>query len=239
MPFDHVQSTKEVIRHTLHIMGLSRALHVLRRQRGFQTEHLKGATTRARFQTIYRTGAWVHAVDQQARSGVGSETSATASIRTCLPPLLEKLGTKRLLDVGCGDWTWMRQTSLPCDYIGIDVVPEVVEANRVFQAPGVSFAELDAITDPLPQADTILCREVLFHLSLSDAQTVLAKTRRAARWLIATTDTRIWFNSDIPTGDFRIINLQRAPFLLPPPDLAICDEAISPGRLLAVWSCAG
>ena len=155
-----------------------------------------------------------------------------------LPKLVANLKCQRFLDVGCGDWNWMRNVDLPCEYIGIDIVPEIIAANRRGERAGISFDVVDSIVGPLPEADIALCREILFHLSFRDARATLANVRKAASWLIATTDTSIWFNSDIPTGDFRKINLQRHPYRFPKPQQIIIDDAVSKGRVLGLWKTA-
>jgi hypothetical protein len=95
---------------------------------------------------------------------------------------------------------------------------------------------LDATVDPLPPADTVLCREVIFHLSFRDISRLIENIRSAgASCLIATTDESIKFNADIPSGDFRNLNLTKAPFLFPPPLLSIPDGFVSPHRSLAAW----
>lgn len=236
MAWDHKQSVKEVIRHYGHTLGFTPILNAHRRQRGFVTDHLNGKRS-DRFAAIYRLGAWIHSSGQVSLSGVGSEAEATAKLGVALPQMLERLSCRRLLDVGCGDWNWMKNTPLPCEYVGVDIVADVIEANRRrYAKPGVSFAVADAVVDPLPTADVALCREVLFHLSFDDAVACLANIRRSAPWLIATSDTLIWFNSDVATGDFRRINLQRSPYRLPPPREIIADNTVSPGRILGLWA---
>ena len=186
----------------------------------------------------YGSRAWVSNRGQHSLSGLGSELAATRTVVEGLPELLAAVGCTRLLDIGCGDWNWMREVRLPCDYIGIDIVPEVIEANRRYERGGVEFLVLDAIEGPLPTADVVLCREVLFHLSFQDGKTVLANIRTAGKWLLATSDTRIWFSSDVATGDFRRINLERAPYRLPRPRAVINDESVCRGRVLALWATA-
>ena len=93
----------------------------------------------------------------------------------------------------------------------------------------------NASEDDLPVADAVLCREVLFHLSFKDGAAAIANIKRTARWLIATSNSTIWFNSNIPTGDFRAINLQRSPYNFSSPHKIIPDDALSPGRVLGVW----
>lgn len=238
MKWDHKQSIKEALRHYIFKLGVENLLFKSRQRRGFITTHLDDADRAERFSAIYRLGAWVHSEDQHSLSGKGSEATATAKLGDELSGLLAQLGCCTLLDIGCGDWNWMRNISLPCDYVGVDIVPKVIEANRCHERPGVRFEVADAVSGPLPEADVALCREVLFHLSFQDGLGTLTNVRKAARWLIATTDPTIWFNSDIPTGDFRKINLQRSPYRLPPPRETIADDAVSQGRVLGVWAMA-
>ena len=236
MPWDHKQSAKEVVRHIGLKLGAGSLLRRHRRDRGIVTAHLDPATAVDRFREAYRSRAWVSSKDQLSRSGLGSETSATRTIVEALPALLVRLGCETLLDVGCGDWNWMREVRLPCDYIGIDIVPEVIEANRRFERVGVAFKVGDAIQGHLPEADVVLCREVLFHLSFRDSLAALTNIRAAGRWLLATSDAGIWFNSDIATGDYRRVNLERAPYRLPRPRAVISDEGVCRGRVLALWA---
>lgn len=232
----HVQSVKEVVRHLAFGFGLSGCLDLFKTTRGLKVGHLKHANTSDRFREIYRLGVWVHRDNQDARSGLGSELAATDSVRSQLIDILSTTACGRLLDVGCGDWTWMQNVALPCNYLGIDVVPEVIAANQAHEREGVAFQLLDAIRDPLPKADVALCREVLFHLSFEDGLKVLANIKRSAKWLIATTDDT-WFNSNIRTGDYRPLNLRQRPFVLPAPQQIIQDHAVFPGRTLGVWPC--
>jgi len=151
---------------------------------------------------------------------------------------MKHLGARSLVDVGCGDWNWMKRGSLEADYIGIDVVPEVIQENQQHARPGVRFAVANAIEGPIPAADAALCREVLFHLSFVDALAVVKTIKAATRYMLATTDLDIWFNSDIQTGDFRRINLLRRPFGFPSPLGLIPDGGLVPARYLGVWETA-
>lgn len=233
---DHIQSIKEVARHILYRTGFHGVLSAQRQRRGYAgTDHLQPVDAAERFSAIYEQGVWHHSKDQDSLSGEGSEVAAAATVVSQLPTLVADLHCRKFLDVGCGDWNWMGNVTLPCEYMGVDIVPTVIAANQKAARPGVTFAVVDAIAGPLPKADVALCREILFHLSFSDANAVLANVRKAATWLIATTDTSIWFNSDIPTGDYRKLNLERAPYRFPAPRKVIVDDAVSKGRILGLW----
>ena len=123
MPWDHKQSAKEVVRHIGLKLGAGSLLRRRRSGRGLVTTHLDPATAVDRFREAYRSRAWVSSEGQLSPSGLGSEVSATRTIVEALPALLVGLGCETLLDVGCGDWNWMREVRLPCDYVGIDIVP--------------------------------------------------------------------------------------------------------------------
>jgi SAM-dependent methyltransferase len=189
-----------------------------------------------RFSLIYRHGLWTDGDPAVPLSGGGSTLQATQTIRERLPELLQDLQCETLLDVGCGDFTWMSTVALPCRYIGADVVPSVIESNSKFADDRRTFVLHDAVNEQLPEADVVLCREVLFHLSLEDALSVLRTILRSERsYLVATTDARTLFNGDIETGDFRLLNLEKRPFRFPPPLRTLPDEWMSEGRRLGVW----
>jgi SAM-dependent methyltransferase len=204
------------------------------RLRGRSSDHLRG-DRKSRFEYMYRTGYWVQGQDGPL-SGWGSSLEATRTIRDELPKLLVELGAKRLLDLGCGDFTWMRQVDLPCPYVGVDIVPEVIAANqREFGNETREFLVLDACEQALPAADVILCREVLFHLSFRDMEKLFANVRRSgARYFIATTNMSVSINLDIPSGEHSDRNLSIAPLNLGPPERTLWDGAVAQ-RVLGVW----
>jgi len=80
-------------------------------------------------------------------------------------------------DLGCGDFNIGRQfISDTKQYIGVDIVPELIEYNStVFVDPKVRFACLDIAVDTLPQADCVIIRQVLQHLSNKEVLNVAHK----------------------------------------------------------------
>ncbi|SCG60864.1 class I SAM-dependent methyltransferase [Micromonospora halophytica] len=230
-------TVREVIRHGLHATAFDRLLLRRRAARGVDVGYLFAGSRRQVFEQIYRQGAWLKGEQQWSRSGAGSEIEATGELRAALPGVLARLGARSLLDVGCGDFNWMREVELGVEYTGVDIVESVIRANTESHAsPHRSFRCLDAVQGPLPRADAVLCREVLFHLSFADAERVLANIRSCgARHLIATSDDATGFNADIRTGDFRLLNLRRRPFTFPAPLHRIADDAVQPGRGIGVW----
>jgi hypothetical protein len=239
-----VRSAKEFTRHYMRLFRANGLLTEFRRIRGIKTDYLQGSLA-DRFASIYRSGAWAkaHAVDASSYgpgSGHGSSLAATKSVQESLPIMLEQLDAKTLVDIGCGDNTWMSQIKLPCDYIGLDIVKTVIADNQKLHAsPRRSFLVVDATTDEIPDGDIVLCREVIFHLSFDDIRRLIVNICEKERaYFITTTDTATLFNSDVESGDFRILNLRKAPFNFPDPIAAIKDDDLVPGRTLSIWSIA-
>src|ERR1700704_6650942 len=83
-----------------------------------------GLNLAQRFQRIHDSNLWGAA---ESTSGLGSELDATAVLRTELPRLLARLGITSLLDAPCGDAGWINQSSLAVRYVGVDIVPDLVE----------------------------------------------------------------------------------------------------------------
>jgi hypothetical protein len=90
----------------------------------------------------------------------------------------------------------------------------------------------------------VLCRDCLVHFSYSDIRRSLTNIRLSRSTYILTTTFRGRDrNFDVPTGDWRAINLEKAPFDLGTP-LAIIDEQCTEGggvysdKCLGLWRCS-
>jgi hypothetical protein len=140
----------------------------------------------------------------------------------------------------------MAAVALPgVSYLGGDVLPELVAAAAARNRDSERrFTVLDLTSSELPPADLLFCRDCLVHLSIADAWLALANVKRAPiDFLLTTTFPGTTTNIDITTGDWRPLNLERAPFSLPRPRLLVnegCTE--SDGRFrdksLGLWSVA-
>jgi hypothetical protein len=201
----------------------------------------RGLDLRARFERIHATNLWGAATSV---SGLGSEQAATAALAAGLPPLLRELNVTSLLDAPCGDASWIHRIGLQVDYIGVDIVPSLVEGLQRRAAAGEikgRYEVADITRDPLPRADAVLCRDGLVHLSFAHIGRALDNVRRSgASWLITTTFVELQANHDCEDGDWRPLNLCRPPFAWPSPVAVLderCDEAGGGYRdkSLGVW----
>ena len=179
-------------------------------------------------------------------SGPGSGLQQTQALRERLPLLLGHLGVRTLLDAPCGDFHWMRQVQLGvATYIGADILADVIaDHNWRHGHAGRRFVRADLTASELPQADAILCRDLLPHLSFSEVMAVLRNFKRSgATWLLMTTFTGPRPNRDTSGGDWRTLNLTLAPFCFPAPLLVVNEGCAEGGgvyadKSLGVWRMA-
>ena len=205
-----------------------------------EADRLRGLDLERLFTHIYRTNLWG---GDESRSGLGSALAETAQLRAAIPAVLSDVGARNLLDIPCGDFGWMSGVELEgIDYTGADIVEEIVARNRErFESASRRFVRLDLVSDPLPRADVVLCRDCLVHLSFEKIFRALENVARSgSRYLLTTTFLEHETNEDAEDGDWRMLNLERPPFSFPAP-LAVVVEGCTEGggayadKALALW----
>jgi SAM-dependent methyltransferase len=183
-----------------------------------------GRSPEAIFSDIYTRNLW-GGRSGEFNSGRGSDDKELfASI---VNKFVDEYAIRSIVDLGCGDFRIGQQIARPSiKYVGVDVVPALVERNQaLFASEHISFERRDLITDGLPTGDLCVIRQVLQHLSNDQIRTILPKLlafryallaehhpaprkfRKANLDKPAGADTRIVFGS----GVF----LDRPPFSLP------------------------
>jgi SAM-dependent methyltransferase len=203
---------------------MTRRKTVAERRFAERAEELVKLGLKERFERIYSTNLWS---DPESRSGVGSAVDSTRALRAELPGVLRTLNARVLLDVPCGDFTWMQHVDLKgIDYIGGDIVPAIVEQNqRLHAGKGRRFALVDLTRDKLPDADVLLCRDCLVHLSYANIRAVLANIARSnIRYVLMTSFPGRGGNRDVQDGDWRTLDFQAPPFSFPDPLLTIVEQ---------------
>lgn len=199
----------------------------------------KHAPIRSVFTKLY----YEPVADRDSLSGSGSDLIQTAVIARELPRVIGELGIETMLDAPCGDFYWMRHVKLNLTkYVGVDVIRELVMRNAErFGGNGKLFMCLDVTTDKLPQVDLIFSRDMTVHLSTNDAIAALRNFKRSkSEYLLTTTFPETEVNEDILTGEWRPLNLQRAPFNFPEPLRLINERCTEEGdryadKSLGLW----
>ena len=178
--------------------------------------------------------------NRESVSGGGSTVAFTENIRREIPLLIDRYKVTSILDAPCGDYNWFRLIPRQpgVHYTGADIVEQLVRRNQgLYGNDNTAFVRLDIRTDRLPAADLWLCRDCLPHLPNRDILSVIDNFLKSdIRLLLTSTYPECELNTDIPTGVFRVLNLQHPPFNFPEPVLFVDDgvEGRQP-RKLGLW----
>lgn len=216
-------------------------LATYRRRAKFAAEFLVLETPEDRFTRIYTRNYWK---GSDSTSGTGSSIEYTANLRSQLPELFAQFSIKSVLDAPCGDFNWMKEVvaTNSITYIGGDIVkPLIEELSENNSSDTVRFLHLDITQTPLPEADLMICRDCLFHLSFADTRAMLVNFLSSGiPYLLTTTHTNVgaFQNHDIATGDYRLIDLYSAPYNFPRDPLAIIEDWVppNPARTMCLWT---
>lgn len=198
----------------------------------------RGLSRKGAFVEIMRNEVWGPAGNE---SGGGSTGDYTIAVRGILQRIIAQYEIQSMIDVACGDFSWMPLVLAELDqdfrYIGGDIVPELIARHRLAY-PGMEFLELDLVEGDLPVCDLVFCRDVLQHLPTADIKSALLNVSRCgAKYFLATTHLRQvgWRNRrNIRIGKCNDRNLMLNPFNLGNP-LVIYSEEDEGNKFMGLW----
>jgi hypothetical protein len=186
----------------------------------------RGCSRTEVFSAIYAGNVW-GGEPGEFYSGGGSESVLSDPYSELINDFLAHLDldlrSVTVVDLGCGDFRVGGRLNAPgIRYLGIDVVPELVDRNtRLFETESVGFVCLDIVEDALPAGEVCLVRQVLQHLSNSDIASVLPRLEQYDHVFVTEhlpSDERdVLPNRDKPTGHATRLNLNSGVYLDKPP----------------------
>ena len=200
-----------------------------------------------KFNFIYNTNYWS---SKESRSGTGSTLDNTQIVRKGLNLVIKSYNIKNILDIPCGDFSWMmhfleQQKNL--NYVGGDIVSNLIrDLSEKYTTKNISFRQIDLIKDDLPKADLLFCRDCFMHLSNEDIKMSLKNFLRSdIKYLMASNNINesLKSNINIQTGEYRKVNLFLPPFNLPKKNLLNIDDIMvsksniyQDERVMSLWS---
>lgn len=165
------------------------------------------------FNSIYQNGVWAKGADGKGTSGTGSTVAITNDYRRFLQDFIKSNNIKSVVDAGCGDWEFSSVVDWNnARYLGVDISTTVIaDVRKKFQSKTVKFMVGD-VTDSLPPADLLICKDVLQHLPIKLIKKFIKNNlkRGKYKWALITND-RGTDNPDIKPGEYRLINLSAPP----------------------------
>lgn len=163
-----------------------------------------------RFSEIYERNEWIFG------SGEGSLPFHNIGYIAFLQDFIAKHDIRSVVDMGCGDWQFSQFINWgEARYHGYDVVKSVVEANREnFAEDGVEFTLYSGEPSELPDADLLIAKDVLQHLSNERVKDVISHFARFKYVLVTNSfdPAGQTTNIDIPDGGWRYLDVRRPPF---------------------------
>jgi hypothetical protein len=175
-------------------------------------------------------------------SGPGSALSETGRLREGLAKALRQLGIRSFVDAPCGDMNWMRHVDYNFErFVGVDLLPRVIQQLQGADFPKTyEFRTGNIVTDVLPKADAVFCRDCLVHLPFAAIEAAIDQWEKAGfEYVFATTFPDIRVNTEIRVGEWRMLNMQLAPFYWPMPLMLLEDnDRLEPpynSKSIGVW----
>lgn len=164
------------------------------------------------FEEIYKNNSWGFG------SGHGSLPAVTKGYCRFIQDFMRINEIKSVVDYGCGDWQFSRFINWQgIDYIGLEIVPDLVEKNnQLYGKKNIRFVFSPSDLSKLPEADLLLVKDVLQHLSENQIKEFIDKALPRYHFALITNGVEPLelLNRDIKTGRFRPLDLRKSPFYL-------------------------
>lgn len=194
---------------------------------------------------IYTRNLWGSPL---TRSGPTSTQERTMELCHTLPELFQSLGIESILDVGCGDFSWMKTVNLEgVEYLGVDIVTDLVEnLQKTYTTSTIKFQKMNVLQEPPESVDVWFCRDFLNLLDLQQTGQFFSKFLESKSLYLAL--TTVEFNDadnlgspqnslDGYTGIQRMVDIFQPPFRLGDPKKILFDgEQWFRKRFLVVFS---
>ncbi len=169
------------------------------------------------FNNVYSSAVWGRNAEGRGHSGDGSTVQNTKLYRLFLEDFLSSHQIKTIVDYGCGDWEFSQLLNLHgIDYLGIDIVKSVVDYNEAkYGSSSVKFMHANGNEINLPEADLLICKDVLQHLPNSAIHAFITQLPKYKYCLIINDVDPISFTSSNPdtyASNLRFVDLTKPPF---------------------------
>lgn len=167
------------------------------------------------FENIYTNKVWNNGDTNVPLSGPGSSLECTHEISNMLNEFIYNYNIKNILDLGCGDLTWISNTPFFKDnsiqYTGVDIVEFLVDKHKE-KYPERKFYNGDIIHYNFNFSELIIIRDVTFHLRNNEILELFNNIKNKFKY-IAITSSITNINSDnLNEYHFSLKNIHIEPF---------------------------
>lgn len=158
------------------------------------------------FDSIYKYNLWL------SGSGTGSIPWNNRAYITFLQNVLDTYQIKTVVDIACGDYRLWKQIKYEGNYLGIDIVQPVIDANNIKHANRrvqfINFNVLDEAAPPIQHPDLVIIKDVFIHLPYKDIIKMLhAVNNMHPKYILLCEDAHYsGVSYDIPAGFYHPIS---------------------------------
>lgn len=168
------------------------------------------------FDNIYETHLWNNSDSTIPLSGPGSSIEHTKACSNMLHTFIYSNNCTSVLDIGCGDLTWMSHTQFFRDpnihYTGVDVVERLIRSHSL-QYPNNTFLCKDiTLYKDIEFASVIVIRDVIFHLKNKEILAIFENIRNKFQFLCITNCKNETNTDAFDRWNFAEKNIHMAPF---------------------------
>ncbi len=144
------------------------------------------------FQSIYNNKLWNDGRKDIPLSGPGSSLANTSKCSKVLNDFIYSNNCKSVLDLGCGDLTWISKTSFFKDkdikYTGVDVVESLI-SSHIVNYPEKKFLCKDIVKyNELEEVSLIILRDVIFHLTNKEILCIFCNIKNKYEYIMITSN---------------------------------------------------
>jgi trans-aconitate methyltransferase len=168
------------------------------------------------FSNIYDNEIWNGKNNTIPLSGPGSSLENAKECRDVLDKFVNDNKCNKVLDLGCGDLTWMSKSRLfnnnEIEYTGVDVVNSLIKKHSNVY-PNRKFVCED-ITKYVPEyTSLIIIRDVLFHMKIKDILSVFENIKNKFDYIAITScKNNNNFDDHNNVHHFCQLNIHKDPF---------------------------
>ena len=175
------------------------------------------ADNKTLFENIYNNKLWNNGRKDIPLSGPGSSLENTKQCSAILNKFIYDNNCKSVLDLGCGDLTWISKTPFFNDasikYTGIDVVECLITSHST-NYPEKTFLCKDLINyNNIEFTSLIIIRDVIFHLKNEEILSIFENIRNKFDFLLITSCNNNINTDNFDKWHFSKKNIHKEPFL--------------------------
>jgi len=179
-------------------------------------ENMNTSKNKVIFENIYSKKIWNNGDPSIPLSGPGSSLENSSNCSNLLNEFIYKNNCLSILDLGCGDLTWISKTNFFNDtnitYTGIDIVENIIESHSI-KHPNHTFICKDLVSfKDINFSSIIVIRDVIFNLKNTEILTIFENIKNKFNFILITScNNRV--NTDVfDKWNFSEKNLHIAPF---------------------------